>query len=193
MVDNSLVSSAEVNTAVSMINPVVVNILSAIVILLAGFVIGRLLEKLSLKLFEMIELDKIAYKKLRLKKLASTISRILSFIIYLIAIIVALNKLNITTTIITTIVILLIVVLVLFIVFGVNDIFANLFAGVIIRMKKNISLGDNIKIKDAKRTIQGKVESISTLNIRINTGKEELVIIPNTLLTKCIITKIRKN
>jgi len=81
----------------------------------------------------------------------------------------------------------------MFIVFGVNDIFANFFAGIFFRMRKNISVGEEIRIKDKKRTIQGKIEKINMLDIRINTGREELIIIPNTLLSKSIVTKTRKN
>lgn len=192
MANNSLISNSDVSNAVSMINPIILNIINAVIILLIGFVFGKIIQKLSFRIFEMIELDKITRKNLKIRNLSKIISRILGFIIYLIAIIIALNKLQIATTIVNTIIILLIVVMVVFVIFGVNDIFANFFAGVSFRMKKNISVGDEIKIKDQKRTIQGKIEKINLLDIRIDSGKEELVIIPNTLLYKSIVTKTRK-
>jgi small-conductance mechanosensitive channel len=117
---------------------------------------------------------------------------VLGFAVYLIAIIIALNKLDLTTTIINTIIILFVVVMVLFILFGVNDIFSNFFAGLFFRMKKHILVGDIIKIKDPKRTIDGRVEKITLLDMRIDTGREEIVIIPNTLLLRSVITKTRK-
>lgn len=192
MDNKSLISNSDITEAVSMINPIIFQIINAVLILLIGFVLGKIIQKLLLRIFEMIELDKITRKRLKIRNLSRIISNILSAIIYLNAIIIALNKLNLATTIVHTIIILLIIVMVVFIVFGVNDIFANFFAGIFFRMRKNISVGEEIRIKDQKRTIQGKIERINILDIRIDTGKEELVIIPNTLLSKSIVTKIRK-
>lgn len=192
MANDSLISKTDLSQAVSVINPLIVKIIDAVVILLIGFVIGKIAEKLSLKIFEMIELEKYT-KKLKIKKLSRILSKILSFVAYIIAIVLALNKLELTTAIISTVVILLIIVLALFFLFGINDMIANLFAGMMIRIKKNISVGDTIMIKNAKRSIKGTVEQISLLNFRINTGKEELVIIPNTLLLRSTITKIRNH
>lgn len=192
MANESLLSNSDITEAVSTINPLIFNIINAVIILLIGFVFGKIIQKLSLKILEMIELDKITKKRLKIKNLSKILSNILSTIIYLITIIIALNKLNLATTIANTIIILLIIVILLFIVFGVNDIFANFFAGIFFRMRKNIIVGEEIRIKDQKRTMQGKIEKINMLDIRIDTGKEELVIIPNTLLSKSIVTKIRK-
>src|SRR3989339_151258 len=117
MVNESLLSQTDVDTAVSMISPIIVNIINAIIILLIGFVFGKFIEKLSFRVFQMIELDKITRKKLKIKNLSKTLSHILSFLIYLVAIIIALNKLSLTTTVITTIIILFIIVMVLFVLF----------------------------------------------------------------------------
>lgn len=192
MANELLLSNSDITEAVSTINPLIFNIINAVIILLIGFVFGKIIQKLSLKILEMIELDKITKKRLKIKNLSKILSNILSTIIYLITIIIALNKLNLATTIVNTIIILLIIVILLFIVFGVNDIFANFFAGIFFRMRKNITVGEEIRIKDQKRIMQGKIEKINMLDIRIDTGKEELVIIPNTLLSKSIVTKIRK-
>lgn len=192
MVNESLISNTDVNLAVSMINPIIVNIINAIIILLIGFVFGKFIEKLSLRIFEMIELDKITRKKIRIKNLSKTLSSILAFLLYLFAIVIALNKLNLATTVINTIIILFIIVMVLFILFGVNDMFANFFAGLFFRMRKNILVGDLIKIKNHKTTINGRVEKITLLYLRIDTGKEEIVTVPNTLLMRSVITKTRK-
>ena len=94
-------------------------------------------------------------------------------------------------TIITTIVIILAVVLILFFAFGVNDIFANFFAGIALRFRRNIKVGDTIRISQDKRKIQGKVEAIGLQYIKLNTGADELVYIPNVMMLRSVITKIR--
>jgi small-conductance mechanosensitive channel len=192
MVNESLLSQTDVSDAVSMINPIIVNVINAVILLLIGFVVGKFIEKLTFRIFEMVELDKITKKKIKIRNLSKILSKIFGFLVYLLAIIIALNKIGLATTIINTVIILSILVMILFIVFGVNDIFANFFSGVFFRMKRNISVGEIIKIKSQRNTISGKVEKITLLDIRIDTGKEEIVIVPNTLLSKSIITKTRK-
>lgn len=192
MVNKSLVSNTDVSQAISLINPLFLKIINAVVIILIGFVIGKLVQKLTLTLFDMIELDKLLSKKIKIRNLSLILSKIFSFIVYLIAVVIALNKIEIATTIINTIVILLVIIILLFLIFGINDIFANFCSGVILRMRKNIVIGDNIRIKNKKHTVSGVVNRLSLLSLGINTGSKELVIIPNTLLLKSVITKIRK-
>ena len=102
----------------------------------------------------------------------------------------ALNRLNITTTVITTIIILLVIVLVLFIIFGANDLFANLFAGLMIRLRKNINIGDYVRLKDNK--VEGHIISMNFFNIRIETDKDESVFIPNMAVFRSGIIKVKK-
>ncbi|HEY9702919.1 MAG TPA: hypothetical protein V6C58_10760, partial [Allocoleopsis sp.] len=122
MMSNETILVDEANTALSIVNPLVVKIIIALLIFFIGFIIGKIVEKLILKFFSIGDLDKYFRKRTGLKISLSTIfASIASYFIYIIAIVMALNHLEIATTIITTIVILLIVILFLFIVFGLND------------------------------------------------------------------------
>jgi len=182
MANESFIPSSIVE-AVSLISPVIINIFSAVIILLIGFVIGKIAEKLLLKIFELVELDKIASKRVKIKNLSKIISALASYAVYIVALIMALDKLALTTTIITTAVTIL--------VFGINDILSNFFAGFAVRLRHNISVGDGIRIKDKRRDIKGKVEKVTSLNIQIDTGKDEIVIIPNSLLLRSEVRKLK--
>jgi small-conductance mechanosensitive channel len=187
-------SVSEVNTAISFVNPLIIKIIMALVILLLGFVVGKLIEKLFLKLFDLIDLNKHIGKLIKLKfSLSKVIARIIAYFIYIIGIIMALNTLGITTAIIGVIVAIFIVILLLLVIFGANDLFANFFSGLLIRIRINIKKGDHLKIKDKDKKIEGHVLSVNLLNIRIETGHDEQVFIPNMALFKSNITKLDKN
>lgn len=189
--NNSVVLMDEANTVLSIVNPIVIKIVIAILIFLMGFVIGKILQKLVLKFFQISDLDKLFKKRTGIKlPLSLIVSTLLSYFVYIVAIVMALSKLEITTTIITTIVIILVIILVLFVIFGLNDVFANLSAGVFIQLRGNVKPGDYIRIKD--KHIEGYIISMNTLNIRLETKKDEIVFIPNMVLFKSEIVKPKK-
>jgi small-conductance mechanosensitive channel len=190
--NNSLISVNELDNAISFINPLILKIIMAFLIFLIGFAIGKIAEKLFLKLFDLIDLNKLVAKFARLKfSVSKLLARIIAYFIYIVSIVMGLNRLGITTTIITTIVILLIILLTLSIIFGFNEFFANMFAGLLLKFRKNIRVGEYIRIKDKDKNIEGHVISADMLNIRLETGKDEIVFIPNMALFKSEIIKIK--
>ncbi len=191
MTTTSTFLTNEANAALGIINPLILKIVIAALIFFIGFVIGKIVQKLIIKFFVLSDLDKVFKKQTGFKaSLSVAVATIVSYFIYVVAIVMALNRLEIGTTIITTIVILLVVVLVLFVIFGLNDIFANLSAGVVLRIRGNIKPGDYIRIKD--KHIEGYVISMTTLSIRLETKKDEMVFVPNMALFKSEIVKPKK-
>jgi len=181
----------EANNALSIVNPIVIKIVIAVLIFLIGFVIGKIVQNLIIKFFQISDIDRIFKKRTGIKlPLSVLVSVVVSYFIYIVAIVMALNQLSIATTIITTVVILLVLILVLFVIFGLNDVFANLSAGIFIRFRCNVKPGDYIRIKD--KHIEGYIISMNTLNIRLETVKDEIVFIPNMILFKSEIVKPKK-
>jgi len=182
----------EANSTLIVINPVITQIITAILILLLGFIAGKIVQKIILKLFEMSDFDRIFRKMTRLKiDISVIVAMIICYFIYLVAIVMALNRLSITTTVITTVVILLIIVLLLFIIFGLNDTFANMTSGLMIRFRNNIRPGEYIRIKD--KNIEGYIVSVNMFNIQLETLKDETVFIPNMAVFKSEIIKPKKS
>ncbi len=190
MANNTLMIS-EATDAISIVNPIILKIIVAVLVFLMGFIIGKVVQRIIMKIFEMSDLDRFLRKKTGMKVKFSVITAtIVSYFIYLVSIVMALNRLNIAATVITTVVTVIIVVLLSFLVFGLNDMFANLFAGLFVRFRKNINPGDYIRIKDKR--IEGYVVSINAFNIRLETHKDESVFIPNMALFKSEIIKPKK-
>ena len=190
MSNNSAISVYGINNAISFVSPLFINILMAVLLLLLGIVIGKIAEKLLHKLFDLIEFNKFITKFTRIKgNTGKTVSRIIAYAIYILFIIFALNMVGITKTILVMIVIILIIVFVLLMIFGTNDLFTNFFAGIYIKFRDHIKIGDYIKIHDKEKNIEGHVISVGTTNIRLETGKDEMVLIPNMAIFKSSITK----
>jgi small-conductance mechanosensitive channel len=189
--NDSTILVDEANVALSIVSPVLLKIIIAVLIFFIGFVIGKIVQKLVLNFFRISGLDRIFRRNTGIKVPISLITAtIVSYFIYIVAIVMALNRLEIATTIITTIVIVLVILLVLFVIFGMNDIFGNLTAGVVIRFKGNIMPGDYIRVKD--KHIEGYVISMNMLNIRLETKKDEIVFIPNMVLFRSEVVKPKK-
>jgi len=188
---NSTVLIDEANNALSIVNPIVIKIAIAVLIFFIGFLIGKIAQKLIIKFFKLSDLDRIIKKRTGFKFQASLVtSNIVSYFIYIIAIVMALSRLDITTTIITSIVIILVIILILFLIFGLNDIFANFSAGIVIKLRGNIKSGDYIRIKDKR--IEGYIMNMTALSIRLETKKDETVFIPNMVLFRSEIIKPKK-
>jgi small conductance mechanosensitive channel len=178
----------EANEALAIVNPILIKIVIAILIFFIGFVIGKIVQRLILNFFRISDLDRIFRKRTGLKTpISIIIATIASYFVYIVAIVMALNRLEIATTIITTIVILLIIILILFLIFGMNDIFGNLTAGLMIRLRGNVKQGDYVRLKDKR--IEGYIISMNPLNIRMETKKDEVVLIPNMAVFKSEIVK----
>jgi small-conductance mechanosensitive channel len=191
MVNDTIFLGNEANVALGIVNPIILKIIIAALVFFMGFVIGKIVERLVVRFFIMSDFDRIFKKKTGFKfSLSLTVSTIIAYFIYVIAIVMALNRLEIATTIITTIVIVLIVILVLFVIFGLNDIFTNLSAGFIIRIRGIIKPGDYIRLKNMHT--EGYIISMNAFSIRLETKKDEIVFIPNMAVFKSEIVKPKK-
>lgn len=156
------------------------NITYALIILLAGFAIGKLLGTGLFKILNEIKFDKFL-KKLPVPKIqaSKTLSSLLSWTIYTITVIYALNSLNILG--ITFLIILYFIGILI-----LGTILLGLyFAAPNIAMKyklnkTKIKKGDYIEIDNVK----GEIIKIGLINTKLKGTKNETFIVPNKLFKK---------
>ena len=74
--------------------------------------------------------------------------------------------------------------IVAFIILAIKDFIPNVISGFVIQHRKLLEKGERVKIGD----IEGKVEKISLTEVQIRSG-EEVIVIPNSILSKEIIRK----
>jgi len=116
------------------------------------------------------------------------IGKAIAYFIYFIAIIIALNQIGLTTTILYMISAAVLIIIVISIALGVKDFIPNILAGIHLHRKDIIKEGDKIKVKGT----EGKVISVELTETKLKTKKGDIIIIPNSMLVKEEIIKLKK-
>lgn len=153
----------------------------ALLIFLVGFIIGNILGKLVYKLLKEIELNNILKNLTGLKlNLDTLISNVLSYAIYFLSLVAALEQLGIANIILYLIsgTIILFILLSFFI--TIRDFIPNLVAGFYLYSKEKLKDGCKIEINE----ISGVLEHIDLLQVRIKTKKGDTIYIPNSTVIK---------
>jgi small conductance mechanosensitive channel len=177
VVNESITAIGDVSSS---FNPLLSKMVIAVLILLIGLIVGKLLGMLVRRLLNEVRLDKyVRTAGLRLS-VEKFIGNLVSYVIYLIAVIMSLNRLGLTTAILAIILSIVVLVIAVSFILAVKDLFPNLFTGLRIRIRKLFLEGDEVQIKELK----GKVVSVGLLETRIKTLSDEEVIIPNSFFNK---------
>ncbi|MBI4150034.1 mechanosensitive ion channel [Candidatus Woesearchaeota archaeon] len=166
------------------------SIISAIIFVLVGFIIGKLLGRLVHRTLHSMEVDTILKKAMQTNvKLEQPLATVTSFLIYTIAIIMALNQLQVTTTILQMIIAGVILVIIIAAAFAVKDFIPNAVAGFYLLKNNVIKEGQVISVKGVK----GKVIAVTLIETKLQTKEGNLVHIPNSSITKAEIVTLKKN
>ena len=178
-----------VNESIGVITPLLSRIIIAVLILFIGLIVGKLIGTLIRRALNEIKLDKYTRSAGLKFSLEKSIANIASYIIYVIAIIMSLDKLGLTTAILTIFVGIIIFVIAVSFLLAVKDFFPNIFAGIRIKIRKLFSEGDEVQIREVK----GIITNMGLLETQLKTPAGEDVIIPNSVFSKRqIIVKKKK-
>jgi len=170
------------------LGPAVNSIITAIIILLIGFIIAKLIGRLVQRVLHEAELDALLKKAGAKVSFEIALSHIAEYFVYFITIIFALNQLGITTFVLYALAIAAIAVLIISVFLGLRDFIPNFMAGWYIYRKDLIKEKQNVKING----ISGRVVKLSILDTRIKTKKGDLIYLPNSVIIKSKITKMKK-
>lgn len=179
-----------INIAYSFASNYLTNLVVAVIIILLGFIMGKIVGRLLQKILSEIELNNIIKKATHIKiNLEEIISSFITYFIYFISIVMALSQLGLTTTVLNMISGAVIVVIIISIFLGIKDFVPNLIAGIFIHRKGFVNEGDRIRVKG----IEGKIVHINLVETRIKTKKGDLMYVPNTMLTRNEVVKLKKS
>ncbi len=161
----------------------------ALVILLVGFIVGRLFDRVLHRLFLHIKFDDYCFKLFRRRRrYAHATRRFIVRLTYIIAIVIALARLNADKIVITLVLAILILIFIFSMVLTGMDIIPNLMARWRLRHRK-IGVGDNIEVKGPSGMVKGKVEDINFLEVQIKRRNGDLIFIPLSAFVKNRIKK----
>jgi small conductance mechanosensitive channel len=169
--------------------PVYSKIVVAMLLLFIGLILGKFSGKAVKKLLSQVELNKLVRKAIGVNlRPEEIISSLVTYAVYFVFIIWALESIGISTLILNIFAIGVIAVIIISIFLGIKDFVPNLFAGIIIHSKDLVNKEDIIK----SGTMEGKVVKVDLLSTRIETKSKDLIFIPNSLLLRDKFVKKRK-
>ena len=156
------------------------NMVVAVVLLLIGIVVSRLIERLAYTVLHELEFDNWLKKAGVRFALEQTVSSAIKYFGYFITVLIALNQIGLTSFVVNLAAMGIIVLVLVAIVLGVKDFVPNFLAGLRIHQRGFVKEGDIIRVRD----IEGEVREINLLDTRIRTQSGDVLFIPNAMLTK---------
>jgi len=171
----------------SVFGELLTKIITAILILLLGFVAGRLLGSIINKVMLAVFAKKGTNKR-KNATFARNLSGIISLCIYIIAVIFAFKTLGIITVIWKSVLIIILVIIAGAALFGIIDFLLNAYFGMKIITSSKFEKGDTIKIKK----VEGTVEKIGLGRTKLRTKTGDVFIISNRSFFKNKFTREKK-
>lgn len=160
-------------------NPFINNIVIALVWFFMGLIIGHIVGKILQKVLKEFEVDKTLKEKMGVKSsFEKIISGTISYSIYFIFTIIALNQVGITNLLLNIISIAVIIVLFISALLAIKDLIPNIIA--YRQISKNIPKGTIIEINSVK----GKVLEVNFSETKVETKQSDVIHIPNRLFLK---------
>ncbi len=155
-------------------------VIIGVIILLVGFGIGILAKKIILRLLREMELNRIMSKVGITNNVERAVSSIISYVIYLITIVVFLRRLGIDSIVLYLILGGVLTLIILAFLVGLKDIIPNLIGWIYLQRHEKIKEGRFVEIRE----IAGTVEKIGYLETEIQTERGDILYVPNCLFLK---------
>jgi small-conductance mechanosensitive channel len=170
------------------LNVTIIRLFIATLIFLFGFIVGKIVGRLVFKVLDELKFNEFIKKTLGLRVNAdSIISNFLSYIIYFLALLGAMEKLGVANIVLYIITFLLVSMILISFFLAIKDFVPNFISGIYLYSRENLKKGMNVEIGD----IKGVFQKIEMLHVRIETLKGDTIYIPNTTAanTKIVVKK----
>ncbi len=178
---NSTIVNQGINFLGDVFTGIVSKLVVAVMIVLIGFIFGKLIGKLVQSLLQSMKIDKGIKKAVGMRiPVEEIVGSFITYFIYFVSIIMALNQMGLTTDILNIISAAVMVVIILSVFLGIKDLIPNVISGIIIHNKDFYKEGDVIKIDK----LEGKITHINLIETKIKTKSGDIISIPNSNLTK---------
>ncbi len=151
-------------------------VVSAVIILLIGLIIGKVLGKLTQRGLREVELNRILKKAGIRFGMEEFIGHAITYLIYFIAVVVALDQLGVTALVLYIVVAAILVIIAIAFLLSMKDFIPNFMAGVRLNYKKSYSVGDIITVG----SVSGRVKEVGLLETKLISRSGDIIHIPNS-------------
>ena len=153
--------------------------------MIIGKIIGRILQKV----LHEFQTDKALKNAAGIHfSIEHLMGALLTYFIYFIAIIMALNQMGLTSVILNMLSGAVILLILISIILAIKDFVPNMVAGIFIFQKEIIKKGDIISFDK----IKAKVLETTLIETKLESKSKDTIYIPNSALIKKEITKIKR-
>lgn len=174
-------SLAEIDSVIQTLNPIVTKIVIALIILLLGFILGKLIGTIIFRVLQAIEIDNAFFRIFGIKlKVEHFISGIFSFLVYLLAVVLALNQVNLLSLTIQLLSYIVVIAIIISIILGLRNIIPNFVAGLVVKKKLSLFQGNKINIGE----IKGRIVNVNSIYVYIETIEKDLISVPFSYFLK---------
>ena len=156
------------------------SILNAVIVLLLGLVIGKILGRLIIKTLHEIDTNKMLGKIRISYNIEAFIGNITSLGIYVYSFYLSLKSLGVANIFIYMIGSIILLLIGISFLLTVKDFIPNLFAGFIVRKKLKCRIGTKFHLGN----LDGVIEKITSHDIRLRTSQGDLIFIPYSTILK---------
>ena len=189
MVNESLTfNDGLVQTINKLVSGVFSNIIIAIIIALIGFIIGKIVGKIVQKVLNEFHVDEALKKSGVNVSIEHLLGNFLTYFIYFISLVMAMNQVGLTTIILNMISGGLILLMILSVILAIKDFVPNVVAGTFIYRKGIVKKGNIIAFDDVK----AKVIETTLIETKLESQNKDIIYVPNSLLAKKAIRIIKK-
>ena len=156
-------------------------LLLAAIVALVGLILARLLGKLTQRILQEVEIDKLIHKTFGVETaLDEAVSLVVSWLTFSITFLLVLNMLGLDSILIKRVGVIIIGVIFMSVLLTLQYAIPNISAGLMMRQKGIIAKGDILTMK----AISGKVTHLGMFEVILSTKDKESVYIPNQALLK---------
>ena len=157
---------------------------AALVILLVGFIVARLIGIISTIVLRELNINRIVKRYLGLGiSLEEILSTVFVYTAYFFTIVMALDQIELTTKLFDMVSIAVIIVIAISIGIALKDFIPNLIAGFYLLHVGHVKPGDRVKIDNS----EGRIVELHLLESRIETKEKDTLLVPNSTMIKKII------
>jgi small conductance mechanosensitive channel len=151
-------------------------VVSAVILLLIGLIIGKVLGRLAQRGLREVELNRILKKAGINFGMEEFIGHAITYLIYFIAVVLALDQLGVTAFVLYIMVAAILVIFAVAFILSIKDFIPNFIAGIRLNYKKLYSAGDTITVG----SVSGKVKEIGLLETKLTNKSGDILHIPNS-------------
>jgi len=161
----------------------------AAIILLVGLILGRVIGLIISNSLKKLQLNSILSEAFGIKyNIEGIVGTVASALVWVYTILLSLSFLGLSKIVSTIIGIIVLVILILSILLALRDLFPNLVMGIEIQRKELLKEGDLITVDREK----AKVMETGLLEVILEKGEGERIIIPNSILLRKEITVLSR-